>query len=156
MGSEDVDRLIQRNREIFKRLDDKHGRFPDGLTYTEIVEALEDRFQINFSASGVQSWKGGQALELDVFAYSDAGEAFVVEVRSQLREDGIQDLLQTLRDFRTFFPEHQDKKLYGILAAVDASPEIQQRVLRQGIYLANIHDGVFEIRVPENFQPQAF
>ena len=43
-----------------------------------------------------------------------------------------------------------------ILASVDAPQNVQERVLREGIYLANIHDGVFEIRVPDDFKPHAF
>jgi hypothetical protein len=42
------------------------------------------------------------------------------------------------------------------LAAVDAPPELQKKVLQEGIYLANIHDGVFEIQVPDDFQPRTF
>ena len=97
-------------------------------------------------------------MEVDVLAYSNSGtnEVYVVEVKSHLREESIQQMLKTLREFRSFFPEHRDKKLFGILAAVDAPPELQKKVLREGIYLANIHDGVFEIQVPDDFQPRTF
>lgn len=30
------------------------------------------------------------------------------------------------------------------------------RILREGIYLARVHDGHFEVQVPESFQPRAF
>jgi hypothetical protein len=56
----------------------------------------------------------------------------------------------------TFFPEHRDKRLYGILAAVDLSPETRARALREGLYVARIQDQVFALDVPEDFQPQAY
>jgi hypothetical protein len=65
-------------------------------------------------------------------------------------------MLRILREFHEFFPGHEDKKVYGILAAVDIPEDLQKRVLKEGIYLAMIHDETFEISVPDNFQPRAY
>lgn len=97
-------------------------------------------------------------MELDVLAYanSDVNAVYVVEVKSHLREDGLEQMRKILRDFREFFPAHRDKKIYGILAAVDAPEDIRQKVLQEGIYLARIHDEEFELEVPEDFKPRAY
>jgi hypothetical protein len=39
-------------------------------------------------------------------------------------------------NFRALFPEHADKKLYGIIAAVDMSEMLKKRVLEAGFYVA--------------------
>ena len=92
-----------------------------------------------------------------VLAYShDRDEVFLVEVKSHLREEGLQQMLRILREFHEFFPGHEGKKVYGILAVVDVPDEVRDRVLREGIYLARIHDNLFEIQTPEGFQPRAF
>ena len=51
---------------------------------------------------------------------------------------------------------YADKKVYGILAVVDAPESLSHRVLEAGLYLARIHDGQFEIQVPGDFQPRPF
>jgi hypothetical protein len=51
---------------------------------------------------------------------------------------------------------YEGKKLYGILAAVDAPEAVRKKVLQEGIYLARVHDGHFELQVPKDFQPHAF
>jgi hypothetical protein len=33
---------------------------------------------------------------------------------------------------------------------------LRQQILAEGIYLARIHDGQFEIQVPESFEPRAY
>ena len=68
----------------------------------------------------VRVHKNGKDIELDVLAYanSNTNEVYVVEVKSHLREEGISQLQTIMTHFRSFFPEHSDKKLYGILAAV--------------------------------------
>jgi hypothetical protein len=39
---------------------------------------------------------------------------------------------------------------------VDAPEDVQERVLREGIYLARIHDEEFELDVPKDFEPRAY
>jgi hypothetical protein len=39
---------------------------------------------------------------------------------------------------------------------VDMSPELRQKTLQEGFYVARIHDEVFELDTPENFQPQSY
>jgi len=153
--------LGNQTRELGKQiggLGEKFGGFTEGMALPSMSKILKERFRATFVAPRARAWKNGQAMEVDVLAYSNSGtnEVYVVEVKSHLREDGLQQMLKILQEFRSFFPEHRDKKLYGILAAVDAPPDLQQKVLREGIYLARIHDGVFEVQVPEDFQARAF
>jgi hypothetical protein len=79
-----------------------------------------------------------------------------VEVKSHLREEGLLQLKDILQRFREFFPEHRDKKVFGILAAVDMSAAIRQRVLDAGVYTAHIRDEIFDLDVPATFQPKAY
>jgi hypothetical protein len=148
-------------RELGKQiggLGEKFGSFTEGLALPSMKKILSKRFGMEFVAPYVERWKGDRVMELDVLAYSNStvNQAYVVEVKSHLRQDGIQQMKQILRDFREFFPEHADKEVYGILAAVHIPEKIREKVLREGLYLARIHDGQFELQVPEDFQPRAF
>jgi len=151
-------RQIEENWRQINRLGEKWGGFTEGLALPSMTKILKQRFGVSFVAPRVRAFRDGRAMEVDVLAYSnsDSNAVYVVEVKSHLREEGLQQMLKILRDFRIFYPQFQDKTLYGILAAVDAPLELQERILREGIYLANIHDGVFEIRVPDDFKPRAF
>jgi RecB family endonuclease NucS len=101
----------------------------------------------------VRASKEGRHVEIDVLAYANGNlnTAYVVEVKSHTREDSIAQLKRILQRFRSFFPEHGDKQLYGILAAVDMSPELREKTLQEGFYVARIHDEIFELDTPENF-----
>jgi len=61
-----------------------------------------------------------------------------------------------LQRFRHFFPEHGDKKLYGILAVVDAPEELRREALAEGFYLAGIHDEQFVMETPQGFVPRSW
>jgi hypothetical protein len=54
------------------------------------------------------------------------------------------------------FPEHADKKVYGIIAAVDMSEMLKKRVLEAGFYVARIQDETFSLDTPNEFQAKCF
>ena len=90
------------------------------------------------------------------YANGNINTAYIVEVKSHAREDSITQLKSILQRFRLFFPEHKDKQLYGILASVDLSNKLRAKILQEGFYVARIHDQVFELDVPNNFQPRTY
>ena len=151
----------QQLREIGKQLGglgDKFGSFTEGLALPSMTKILTRDFKMSGIAPRVRVRDNGHSMEVDVLAWSKdpAGDAVVVEVKSHLREDGLEQMRKILREFRDFFPEHAHRKVYGILAAVDVPDDLRGKVLREGIYLARIHDGQFELQVPQGFQAQAF
>ena len=136
----------------------KFGSFTEGLALPSMETILRERFGMEIISPSVRASKQGQHMEIDVLAYTNGNldTAYIVEVKSHAREDSITQLKNILQRFRFFFPEHNDKQLYGILAAVDLSTELREKILQEGLYVARIHDQVFELDIPENFHPQTY
>jgi len=136
----------------------KFGSFTEGLALPSMETILRQRFGMEVVSPSVRVSKDGQHLEIDVLAYTNGelNTAYIVEVKSHAREESITQLKSILQRFRRFFPEHKDKKLYGILAAVDLSPGLREKILQEGFYVARIHDQVFELDIPDNFPPQTY
>ncbi|WP_149979275.1 DUF3782 domain-containing protein, partial [Microcystis aeruginosa] len=130
----------------------KFGSFTEGLALPSMETILGQQFGMEVISPSVRVSKEGQHLEIDVLAYSNGelNTAYIVEVKSHVRQEDITQLKSILQRFRRFFPEHKDKKLYGILAAVDLSPELREKILQEGFYVARIHDQVFELDIPDN------
>jgi hypothetical protein len=153
-----TDRQLKELGKQIGGLGAKFGSFTEGLALPSMETILRQRFGMEVISPSVRASKEGQHIEIDVLAYANGNlnTAYIVEVKSHAREDSIIQLKSILQRFRTFFPEHQEKQLYGILAAVDMSPELRQKTLQEGFYVARIHDQVFELDTPENFQPQSY
>ena len=153
-----TDRQLKELGKQIGGLGAKFGSFTEGLALPSMEKILRQRFGMEVVSPSVRASKEGKHIEIDVLAYANGNlnTAYVVEVKSHAREDSIIQLKSILQRFRTFFPEHQEKQLYGILAAVDMSPELRQKTLQEGFYVARIHDQVFELDTPENFQPQSY
>lgn len=164
--AEEQRRLAQVQREIVQQLKDINYRLQrlettfgdfDDFSLRPIYDSLSRDFKMA-TVSPIQAWKDGQSLKIDVFGYAKGpeGDAVVVKVESHLREEGLEQMRKILKDFREFFPEHAQRKVYGILAAVDVPDDLREQVLKEGIYLARIHDGQFDLQVPDGFQPRPF
>ena len=153
-----TDRQLKELGKQIGGLGSKFGSFTEGLALPSMETILRQRFGMEVISPSVRVSKEGKHIEIDVLAYTngDLNTAYIVEVKSHAREESITQLKSILQRFRTFFPEHKNKQLYGILAAVDMSPELRQKTLQEGFYVARIHDQVFELDTPENFQPQSY
>jgi hypothetical protein len=139
-------------------LGSKFGSFTEGLALPSMEAILQQRFGMTVVTPRVRARQKGAHMEIDVLAYAngDINRAFLVEVKSHPREEAITQLKTTLSRFRDFFPEHGDKQLYGILAAVDWSEAVKAQAIAEGLYVARIHDDVFDLEVAPDFQPRAF
>lgn len=154
----ETDRKLKELGKQIGGLGEKFGSFTEGLALPSMEKILQQRFGMEVISPSVRVSKGGEHLEIDVLAYanSDINQVYVVEVKSHVREEAITQIKNLLERFRTFFPEHKEKTIYGILAAVDISQSLRERVLREGIYVARIHDQVFEMDSPAGFRPKAY
>ncbi len=159
---------VQRRKEIDKQLKElgkqigglgnKFGFFTEGLALPSMTKVLTEHFKMEVVAPRVKSRKNGSEMEVDVLGYANTkvNAVVVVEVKSRLTENELKTTLKKMELFFKFFPEHSDKELYGILAVVDLTENMRQRVLAKGLYLAQINDETFRLNVPPDFQPRSF
>ena len=158
----ETDRQLRKQlKELGKQiggLGEKFGGFTEGMAFPSMAKILTEQFGMEVITPRVKARRGGDTLELDVLAYANSGRnaAYIVEVKSHLRPDGIAQLQQILQRFRRFFPEHRDKQLYGMLAVVDAPDAVRQEALGQGLYIAGIHNEQFIIETPDGFVPRGY
>ncbi|MEB3163453.1 MAG: hypothetical protein VKK80_09520 [Prochlorothrix sp.] len=170
--SQEVDRQLQElsneTKELGKQVKElgrqigglgaKFGSFTEGMAYPAMSRILQEQFGMDCVGPRVRRRYNGQEIEIDVLAYAngDRQAVYIVEVKSHPREESIEQMRRLLQRFPDFFPEHRDKALYGILAAVDVSASVREQFLAEGLYVARIDDEVFALDVPEEFQPRSW
>jgi hypothetical protein len=145
------------NRQLGK-LGNQLGALNEAAFFPSLERVLRQDFHMEIIAPNVIAQRNGEELELDVLAYAneEVNTAFDVEIKTELDQEAIDQILDHLRRFPRFFREHRGKKLYGVLAAVKIPPALRRQALRQGLYLATIRDDVFDILRPEGFEARAF
>jgi hypothetical protein len=136
----------------------KFGSFTEGLALPSMEHILKNRFKMEVISPYVKVERAGKNFEIDVLAYANSkvNEVYIVEVKSHLREEGITQLQNLVTHFKQLFPEHNDKKVFGILAAVNIPAALKQRILSLGFYVANVRDELFSLDVPDDFHANAY
>ena len=139
-------------------LNNKFGSFAEGLAFPSLVKILEDHFHATFVGLNARGRKNGEHIELDVLGYSNGttNTAVIAEIKSHLRDYHIEQILKHLKQFPEFFPAHADKKLFGLLAAVNAPESVRNLALKKGIYVATISDDTFKLDLGQKFKPRDF
>nr|VFK60577.1 MAG: hypothetical protein BECKUNK1418G_GA0071005_10121 [Candidatus Kentron sp. UNK]VFK72067.1 MAG: hypothetical protein BECKUNK1418H_GA0071006_109411 [Candidatus Kentron sp. UNK] len=136
----------------------KFGGFTEGMAFPSMKKILRERFHMETITPRVETSRNGHDMELDVLGYSNGEEnrLVIVEVKSRLTQESIEQMERTITRFDDFFPEHADKQRFGIIAAVDISPEMEKQTLQRGFYLARIQDELFTLNSPKSFRPRYF
>lgn len=154
----ETDKQVKEFGKQIGGLGEKFGRFTEGMALPSMENILREQFGMEIVSPSVRIKKNGQQMEIDVLSYANStiNTAYIVEVKSHLREEAIAQMHTIMNRFREFFPDHANKQVYGIIAAVHMLPDMRDRALKEGFLVARIHDEIFEIDVPADFQPKAY
>ena len=149
---------IKQTQKQLGELGNKWGTFTEGMAMASLERILFENFKIPTTSQRVKKRMNGESIEMDAFGYenSTVNTAVVVEIKSHLRDDSVEQIERIMEDFPRFFPDHADKKLYGIIACVHAPDNIKNLLRKKGIYLAVLHDDIFELHDFKNFTPKDF
>ena len=158
ISRKEVDKQMKQTQKQLGELGNKWGTFAEGMAIESIKKILHDKFNIPVITQNVQKRMNGESIEMDAFGYenSTVNTAVIVEIKSHLREDAVEQIERIMADFPKFFPDHASKKLFGIIACVHAPDNIKNILRKKGIYLAVLHDEVFELYDFKNFTPKDF
>ena len=153
-----TEREIRQVNKQLGELGNKFGSFTDGLAWPSLERMMYRDFGMNVVAHRHRTHKNGKTLELDVLAYDTGSlnEAYVIEVKSRLDQGGIDQVLESIALLPQFFPPAHDRKIYGMIAAVDIPENLYKAAIKEGLYIARISDGSFKLAVPRGFKPRVF
>ncbi len=155
----ETDRQIKQVSKQLGEIGNKFGSFTEGMAFPSMEKILREEFGMNDISHRHKAIRNGSSLEIDVLAMNNTGardEIYLVEVKSRLTDDAIKQVQKRIADFPHFFPNLADRKIYGIIAAVDIPDNLRAEVLKQGFYLARISEDTFKLKVPRDFTPKAF
>ncbi|MBS3968726.1 MAG: DUF3782 domain-containing protein [Clostridia bacterium] len=137
-------------------LGDKFGYFTEGMALPSMERLLTERFGMENISPRHRVRRLGREQEYDVLAWAngDVNSVVLVEVKSRVRLDAIEQLLAQIETLPQMLPELAGKARLGILAGVDWQPEVEQAAQAAGLYTARIHDEMFELTTPSGFAPK--
>lgn len=162
--SQETDRKIQEtaaeNRRINRQLSQQIGSLGGkwGLFVENLVAPacetifLEWGIPVHRVSQRVRQRQNGDSMEIDVLVLNQ-NHVLAVEVKSTLSVDDVKDFGEKLSHFREFFPEYEQRQLYGAVAGIGIDAGADRYAYRQGLFVLVQSGETMAILNDRQFQP---
>ena len=161
---QETDRIVQETARQMKETDKRVGELTN--RYGEISEhMIVPNLVSSFNALGctfvrfgpntkITDFEHGLFTEADAFL-ENGDSVMVVEIKTKLRTDDIDDHVKRMEKFRAHADFHNDnRKYYGAIAGILMSESEKTYALRKGFYVLEPVGETFTITVPQSRRPQ--
>ena len=169
--SQEIDqRLAQGYAEIKQAIQaterniDRVGKHVDGLAekwgiFVEnmVVPAVKIVFAkwgipIHNVSRDVEGSRNGLSTQIDVMASND-DHVMLVEVKSSLRHDDVEDHLDRLSKFKLIFPRFANVRVHGSVAGIDLPKQVARYAYRKGLFVLAQSGETMTILNDKKFRP---
>jgi hypothetical protein len=164
---QETDRKFQETNKQFKETDKKirkldqlftsqWGKLVESLVKGDLIKLLKEKgISVQRTSSRVEGNYHGQNFEFDIIAINGT-EIIIVEVKTTLRPDDVDDFHKKLWKAKTYMPEYHDKIIYGAMAFITADSASDRMAEKQGFFVIRATGNSSSIINEPGFKPKPF
>ena len=157
-GTKETDRQMKDTDRRLKKLDymftGHWGKLMEALTAGGLRSALKERnIQVTGISCNVEKTYQNNRREFDIIA-TNGEELIAVEVKTTLKLKQVQRFLENIQSFKNYFPEYQDKKVYGAAAYLKSDEGSENYAERKGLFILNPAGNIIKVLNSPNFRPK--
>jgi hypothetical protein len=150
---QETDRRLRELDKQIGRLGNRLGDFVQEMVAPSIVQLFANRgIPVHQFARNVQVKRDGQAMQIDLMVQND-DVVILVEVKSALSVDDVNEHLERLANFKTVFPRHADTRVMGAVTAMVIPDNVASYAYRQGLFVLGQRGEIMQILNDAQFQP---
>ena len=101
----------------------------------------------------VKSHRNGDCLEIDILA-ANGEYAVLIEVKSTLKIEDVNDHIERLKKFKDFFPEYKDRRVVGAVGGIVIDEDSDKYAYKQGMFVIVESGDSVKIVNDMKFQPK--
>jgi hypothetical protein len=157
IAQQKTDKQIKEIGKQIGGLNNSIGEYTENFLKQSIETLLKESFAVEVVTHDLKAKKDDKNMQIDAIGYSNStrNELYLVELKTKLRSEDIEQLDKIVKNIYTFLPEHKDKKVYGVLVAVNFDEELAKKISDKGYYFAHISGGLLVLDKPINFIAKA-
>jgi len=153
MQFKETDRKI---RELDRLFTSQWGKLVESLVEGDLIKLLKEReIQVESIVPRRKGNKNGQNYEFDLIAIN-GNEMVIVEVKTTLRPDDIDEFNKKLWNAKTYMPEYHDKIIYGAVAFITADGSSDRMAQNKGFFVIKATGSSSSIVNEPGFIPKPF
>ena len=150
----ELKRTVERTSRAVDSLTSRWGRFVEELVEPSVLELFEAKgIDVKEIYPRARVKRQGIAMEIDILAV-DETDLVLVECKSRLSEDDVDEFLEKLSRFKEAFPHYNNYQAYGAIAGIEINEGIDRYAYRQGLFVIKPAGNTVKIVNNDNFQPK--
>jgi hypothetical protein len=133
------------------------GRLIEALVQPGVLSLFQKRgYAVRRLHQRSKAQLNGDSIEIDLIL-EDEDEAILIEVKSGLTVEAVNDFLEDLAAFTRFFPVYGGYRIYGGVAGLEVPQDVARYAYRRGLFVLRVvGSDLVQILNDDRFQPRDF
>ncbi|MBD2175900.1 DUF3782 domain-containing protein [Pseudanabaena sp. FACHB-1998] len=134
-------------------LTSRWGRFVEELVEPAVVRLFQDRgIDVKEKHPRVSVKRQNVAMEIDILVV-DTTDVVLVECKSRLSKDDVDEFLEKLEKFKLAFPAYKNYQAYGAVAGIEINEGVDRYAYQKGLFVIRPSGDTVEIVNDQKFKP---
>ncbi|PIE35132.1 hypothetical protein CSA56_05375 [candidate division KSB3 bacterium] len=152
----ETDRKIRAVNKQIGELTGRLGQFVEEMVKPGVEKLFQERgIDVTMTTSGVSASDHEGGIEIDIMV-RNGKEIVLIECKSKLRRDDVNEHLERLAKFKRYFPEYADKQVMGAVAAMVIPEGVGRYASKKGLFVMAQHGEFMVILNDDQFEPKTF
>ena len=148
-----LEKTVERTTKAVEALTTRWGRFVEELVEPAVLRLFQEKgIDVKEVYPRARTKRQGFAMEIDILAVDDT-ELVLVECKSRLSKDDVDEFVEKLTRFKDAFPHYRNYQAYGAVAGIEINDGIDRYAYRQGLFVIKPSGDGVAIANDDDFRP---
>ena len=149
----ETDRQLRKTEAFFNS---QWGKLMEALVEGDLLKLLKQKgITVKDTTMNMKGQHKGEDWEIDILA-SNGEEVVLVEVKTTLKVQHVDDFLYKLKKFTIWKPKYKGDKMYGAVAYLKEAQSSAKYAEKQGLFVIRATGSSSSIINKQNFKPKIF
>jgi len=152
----ELKRTVERTSKAVDSLTTRWGRFVEELVEPAVLRLFQEKgIDIKEVYPRARVKRQGIAMEIDILGVDDT-DLVVVECKSRLSQDDVDEFIEKLTRFKIAFPHYKNYRAYGAVAGIEINEGVDRYAYKKGLFVIKPSGDTVAIINDANFQPNTW
>jgi hypothetical protein len=152
----ELKRTVERTSKAVDSLTTRWGRFVEELVEPAVLRLFQEKgIDIKEVYPRARVKRQDIAMEIDILAVDDT-DLVVVECKSRLSQDDVDEFIEKLTRFKIAFPHYQNYRAYGAVAGIEINEGVDRYAYKKGLFVIKPSGDTVAIINDADFQPNTW
>jgi len=155
-GIAKLEKTVDRTSKAVDSLTTRWGRFVEELVEPAVIKLFQAKgIDVKEVYPRARSKRYATPMEIDILAV-DETELVLVECKSRLSKDDVDEFLEKLLQFKLAFSHYKNYQVYGAVAGIEINEGIDRYAYRKGLFVIKPSGDTVAIINDEGFKPSSW